>query len=143
MMSKPKFHSLFEIKEAFKKKEHDPKAIMKGSISFLHQAVKVRDQSVKQFLITLARTPTSSHKERFARARAIAWLKRYQDPNLLPLFVDLLLESKGMCQHETILALVELKDLRAAARSECGLGKLDAMAAQKKRVIKPHECYSS
>lgn len=113
-MSKPKFYSLFEIKDAFKKKEHDPKTIMKGSISFLHQAVKARDQSVKQFLITLAKTPTTSHKERFARARAIAWLKRYQDPNLLPLLVDLLLETEGMCQHEVILALVELKDLRAA-----------------------------
>ncbi|MGB0387042.1 MAG: HEAT repeat domain-containing protein [Ardenticatenaceae bacterium] len=108
------FQSLNDIKPAFKNQDYDPETIMMGSISFLRRAVERRDEAVKQFLLDLAKKPATTLEERFARARAISWLGHYKDPHLLPLFVRLLSVTRGICQHETILSLVELDDPRAA-----------------------------
>lgn len=113
-MNKPRFQSLCDIKKAFKHKDYDPQTIMMSSLSFLRRGVERRDEAVKQFLLDLAKKPATTLEERFARARAISWLAHYKDSELLPLFVQLLSVTRGMCQHETILALVQLDDPRAA-----------------------------
>jgi HEAT repeat protein len=114
-MNELEFHSLDDIKRAFQISPYDAKTIMKDAIPFLRRAVEQGDECVRQFLIDFAKTPTTSFEERFAVARAITLLKHYQDPDLLPFFVQMLSVDGGYYQHETILALVKLRDLRAAA----------------------------
>lgn len=119
-MNERKFNSLSDIKEAFQNKVDNAETIMKGSLVFLRRAVARRDAAVKQFLLDLVKIispkgiSATTSEERTAVRFAISFLGRYKDPNLLPCFMQLLSVADGYYQHETILALVELDDIRAA-----------------------------
>jgi len=65
-------------------------------------------------LLNFVKKQATTAEEQSARRYAISWLGYYKDPDLLPLFVHLLSVTRGMCQQETILALVKLDDPRAA-----------------------------